>query len=490
MNTSSVPIPVALSDPSRKVALILAVAGAALAALFVTTPWVLAILAALVILVLSAIENEVFLLLVIILTPVSWVLRQDLPVRDLATAARLLVVAGFFLGRLLRGRTEFRKLLRIPITWTSVLFIGACVGSVLWGTGGWTHDSARTLVRFVSYMGFYFLILSWVNSRGRLQKVLIVLLTSTILVSAFAIFQEIIGGYTSFWLALNPPDEGFVSWEGRAPSFLSYANSLAGYLNLLLPFALACCFVGTKAWKKTGGWTLLLGAIALACTQSRGGIVAFGCVIGLAIFLFVPGWPKRILFAAGLIALALSVFFLGSLLNPAHLGEIEEITAASRLLFWVTAWNFFLGSPMWGIGIGNFQALYGWEIDPLLIPSGQFGVHNLYLQFLSEAGLLGFLAFSVLLIVAIREARRQWHASPDFLGRALGFGVLGATVAMLVHGFVDFVMEASPQFGTVFWVLFALLVANGRLAGGSSPQARESACGVLRNAPTMSGAPG
>jgi len=41
----------------------------------------------------------------------------------------------------------------------------------------------------------------------------------------------------------------------------------------------------------------------------------------------------------------------------------------------------------------------------------------------------------------------------------VAFGVLGAVLSVLVHGFVDFLFQVSPQFGTQFWLLLAMLVA-------------------------------
>jgi hypothetical protein len=44
----------------------------------------------------------------------------------------------------------------------------------------------------------------------------------------------------------------------------------------------------------------------------------------------------------------------------------------------------------------------------------------------------------------------------------LAFGVLGAILSVLLHGFVDFLFQVSPQFGTLFWALLALLVVSAR----------------------------
>jgi O-antigen ligase len=103
------------------------------------------------------------------------------------------------------------------------------------------------------------------------------------------------------------------------------------------------------------------------------------------------------------------------------------------------------------------------------VPPGIFDVHNLYLQLLAETGILGFAAFFSLIFLAGREARRQWRAAHGDLDRALSFGVLGAILTVLIHGSVDFLFRVSPQFGTLFWMLLALLVANASVEARERP---------------------
>ena len=453
-------LPYARRDVGYRAAVVLSLTSAAAAALFVLVHWSIAVFGALVLLILAAFASDRFVLFIVFLTPLSWVLSADLPVRDVMTSARLVFVVGFFLGRLFRGQLRFRHLLVSTVSKASLLFVVAASLSVLFGTEGWTHESARTMTRLISYVAFYFFVLAWADSEERVRKLATLLFASTIVVAAFGIFQEIVGGYTSLWLFLNPPDEGFVPWNNRVPSFLSYTNSLAGYLNLILPFALGCYAIGSSGeWKKLGAWTLVLGGITLGLTQSRGGLVAFGCALALAIFYFVESWRKQLVLLAGLLVLASGFYALGGVLSPTHLGEIGDATGASRLLFWATAWDLWVHSPVFGVGFGNFQMLYGSYIHVSWIPEGQFGVHNLYLQLLSETGLIGFLAFVLLAFFAVREARRQLR-SKDSFNKVLGFGIIGMIATLFVHGFVDFVVEVSPQFGTLFWTLLALLAAN------------------------------
>ncbi|MGD0226640.1 MAG: O-antigen ligase family protein [Terriglobia bacterium] len=448
----------------------LGMVGAGAAALFICAHWSIALVGAVVVLVLSAVESEPFLLFIIFLTPLGWWLMTEGQLRDLPGAVRSLVIVGFFLSRLWRGRVGVRRLLSSSPAWASLFFLGAIMVSIIFVKGGWSDYSAHGLYRIGSCLGFFFLISAWADSPERVRKILLVLLYSTIITSVFAILQEIVGGFTSFWLYLNPPGDDLVEWKWRATSFLNYPNSLAGYLNLVLPFALACYVLGQGKWKKLGGWTVGLGFVALLGTQSVGGLLAFVSILVLAVFCFARNRKKRLVLLAGICASVCLLYVQKQVLNPAHTEEAFGSEALSRLVLWGTAWGYFMHSPVTGIGWGNFVGLYGSDLSAFSawIPPGQFAVHNIYLQLLAETGLVGFAAFFYLVGQSWRQAWGQLRSSRDFLDLALAFGVLGALLSVLVHGFVDFLFQVSPQFGSLFWGLLGLQAASARLGSPDS----------------------
>jgi O-antigen ligase len=472
MNTRSLRFPIPQPFSGGMMPLVLGLFAAALGALSVLAPWTIGLLCAIAILVLSAVESNLFLLGVIFLIPVGWSTRISFPLGggaahlDFATTARLIVFVGFFTGRMLRGRLDLRKLWREPLTRATFVLAGVAFASVIFGGYGLTYGSLRALVRLLSYIGFYLFLVLWVNSRQRLRTVAFMILSSTILVAVFGIFQEIVGDYTAFWLYLNPPPDLFPPMEHRVPSFLNYSNSLAGYLNLVLPFALAGCFLGKENWKRLSAWTVGLGTVTLACTQSVGGLVAFSCVIVAAAYAFIKSRPRRALLLVGVLVFALGFYAARETLNPAHVEASVGYDAGTRLILWDTAWNLFVHSPIIGVGWGNFVEIYGSYLSSFpWIPPGVFEAHNIYLQFLAETGVVGFTVFFLFIFRAWRQGLRQLRFARDVFDKALGFGVLGAIITMLVHGIVDFLFQASNQFGTLFWALVALLVVSVRLQG-------------------------
>ena len=437
---------------------------AGVAALFVCERWSLAAFIAFVVVLLAATENESFLLLTIFSIPLGSAVRAGGPLHDIPGTIRLLTVIGFFLGRGLRNRLDLTRLLHAPISQISVCFFGVALASVVFADEGWTYDAARGLYRLASYIGFFLFVVEWAKgSRERVRKILQVLLYSTIMTAGFAIFQEFIQGHTSFWLHLYPPDENYGNWDGRATSFLNYSNSLAGYLNLLMPVALALSIVGKGSWRKLGIWSLLLGFAALLSTQSVGGLAAFLAVIVLAAFGFAKGPRSRLVLLVAIVLLISVLYGARTILNPSHMAGAVGPDAVSRLVMWNTAWNFFLGSPVLGIGWNNFTALYGFYTASMSfwIPPGLYAVHNIYLQLLAETGFVGLIVFLYLLLRCWIDSNAYRRVSTDCVDKALAFGVQGAIVAVLVHGSVDFLFQASPQFGTLFWGVLGLGLANG-----------------------------
>ena len=470
MSTNSIPLPDVRNFPERALALLLGAAAAGFAALIGAGHWMFPVFAGLIVFVLSAMESEAFFLTMIFLIPVGWLAKIDFPLGgrdarvDFATGARVLLVAGFFAGRIWRGQFSLRKLFGSRIAQLSMLFAMVAVASVLFAPSGVTYGSFKAVIRLFSYIGFFEFILVWVDSWERIQTVALTILSSTILVCIFGVIQEIVGDYTSFWLYLNPPEDWFLPMEHRVPSFLNYSNSLAAYLNLVLPAAMACCAFSRRRLRVLGGVVLAMGFVTLLCTQSLGGLAAFGAVVVLGILFLIRTWKARTLICSCIVAIAGSFYVYYEILNPAHEGASFGYDQVTRLLLWGVAWNLFTQSPVLGVGWGNFVELYGPYLkDFSFIPAGIFATHNTYLQFLTETGIVGFVTFFGLLFQSARQAIRQFRSATFAMEKVLAFGVFGGIVALCVHGLVDFFFHVSPQFGTLFWTLLALLVASGSL---------------------------
>lgn len=102
--------------PGRTPELIIGILASLAAAAFICVHWSVAVVGGLAILALSFAENEQFILWVIFLLPVGRIVSADVPVKNVTVALRVLVVAGFFLGRLFRGQWDGKAIWGSPIS--------------------------------------------------------------------------------------------------------------------------------------------------------------------------------------------------------------------------------------------------------------------------------------------------------------------------------------------------------------------------------------
>ena len=453
-------------NASRRTEALIGLAASAIAALAGVVTSFFFFVAGFAVLLLSAAEMDSFLLAMIFLVPLQWRLENGLAV---ASAFRVFFILGFFLGRVARWRIGVRELLRQPLSRASLFFLAAGIASLVFGKPGWMDGAPEGIARLASYVGFYFVILSWVNSEKRLRRVLGVMLVSTTALAAFAFVQILVGGFTSFWSRLNPGVEDIAAWMGRPSSFLDTPNNFAFYLNVVLPLALACWWLGQPGLKQLGATAFCFGFVAILLTQSRGGTVTLGLTFLLAVFGLVKSRGRQLLLAAGLCLLTFVLYLAGSALSPEHLGGIEDTSSLGRLILWAAAWNIFAGSPLFGAGLWNFQKIYGEYIQTSFLPPMILGTHNIYFQLLSETGICGFAAFLGLIVIGFRNALRLQRSS-DHLGKLLGFAVFWSLCSVLIHGVVESPLENSA-IGTSLWILLALVAAKIRLdAGQPLPQ--------------------
>jgi O-antigen ligase len=412
----------------------------------------------LVVAVFSYFQVDQFLYVVVFLLPLSPVISTGLPLHNISSIVHFSMFAGFFVKQLAAGRSLREWFFEEPLNRWSILFVGVVLFCSL-AFRSPTTSSLRASSELVAGLCFLLTIGSWVRTEAQVKKILYAILISGVAVACFGFYQRIIGYYGDFYFWLYPKQaEVLEPWTGRITSVLNYSNSLAGFLNLILPISLGLLLIPVTTRLRTAAViSLSCCAAALVLTASRGGFASFLAVLLLgAIYVARQSRTRRWLLIGGIITALLGlILFFGLVRTP---WVEEDQSAAMRLLFWGFAATLFLGSPLVGVGYGNFRDLYNF---PGIAP-GVFDVHNLYLQLLSETGIFGFLAFGFLVVLVIRRCGRNLRRSYLDLQTVVNFAALGAVVALLLHGFVDFLFIVSPQFTALFWLILALVVVAGR----------------------------
>jgi O-antigen ligase len=443
---------------------LIAVAAVATIALVVSDPIFLVVALCIGLALAAIFRFEWFVYAQVFLLP--WYPLQDLnlPIRDISLVLRFVLLAGVFMIRQRQGKPWREWILGGRIRKAVWIFAAIVTASLLISALGPNLMAVRSLARLFSYLAFFLALIGWIDDRQQIESIIKAMLLSTIGVALFGFYQVWDKGYTDLYYHLYPLQEDSLDeWSGRITSFLFHFNSLAGYLNLALPFSLGCMVLAKERGMRYLATVChgLTGA-ALYFTGSRGGLIAYGGMLVVSLWFLKP---RRVAILRVLLAAALSVAVVLSLQREsaggARLQEVDEFTSASRLALWGAAGAMFIQHPVLGVGYGNYRSLYG-DYIPGAAPD-QLDAHNLYLQFLSETGVIGFAIFLVVIILFARMAIKLAR-SPDPFDCLVGIGMGGALTATLIHGMVDYLFNVSPQFGALFWLVLALgFVAFERL---------------------------
>jgi O-antigen ligase len=137
----------------------------------------------------------------------------------------------------------------------------------------------------------------------------------------------------------------------------------------------------------------------------------------------------------------------------------------SRVKLWEATLRMLRDHPVLGTGLSGFARSIGpyrggVYSEALIYP------HNILLNFWTETGLLGVVAFGWLLVQGFRSTLRGWRECLDGW-RPLQLGVLLALVAIVVHGMVD-VPYWKNDLSFEFWALLGLSWAG--LRWGRAPR--------------------
>lgn len=441
----------------RRTELLLVTASVGLTLAAYLSPLALALVAGAAVLFLASMRFRPLLLAIVFAMPVNPYLSWNLPIKDLQTLLRLCLFAGAFLARQRAGEPLRPWLFSGRIT-RAVLgyFAIAVIASTVLNHP--TGEAARELMRLGSYLCLYYAILDWARAEHDLKAILQALLISSVAVTVFGFYQEASGGYSPLYRALYPIQDAALAippWSGRITSFLSHYNGLAAYLNMVVPFC-----IGLAVWARDrfsrilGGTCFVLASVAILLTQSRGGLLAYVSILLVSACLLPRTRGARLRWATAVVLFSIASALVAGLIFK-RLAGVDSYTEITRLAIWAGAGMLFAGSPILGVGYGNFKLAL---TSAITVPDGfMLDAHNLYLELLAETGVAGFAVFAVLVVVCLRHARRMLHDSGQEMTGIVGFAVIAALGSVLVHGMVDYVFHNSPQCAAMFFLLLALL---------------------------------
>lgn len=362
------------------------------------------------------------------------------------------------------------KLLWPPLTWWILAFSIYAVARYF--TSEIEYVARKELLRIVVYT---FLFLVVVNNLHRQESTQIVSFTMIGLgagISCYAVYQFLTDS-PYVWHFIKP--EGY---KGRGGGTYICPNHLAGFLEMLLPLALAYTLAGRGKilTKILLGYAALLILAGIGATVSRAGWAACGLSLVLLFGVLAMQRGRRLPALVLLCVLVAGGIFFVVKADPLKKRFSTNSTAGlteldMRLELWDAAIRMWKENPWFGAGPGHYDARFR-AFRPFRIQMQPDRAHNEYLNIVADWGVAG----GVLVLGGLatlgwsvfrtwRHVKRSENQVGTGLSNKFAF-VLGGSVGLLalaMHSLLDFNMQI-PGNAVLAVTLAALLVCHLRFA--------------------------
>jgi O-antigen ligase len=360
-----------------------------------------------------------------------------------------------------------------PVCWWVLVFTAYAVARYL--TADVEYLARLELGRVVIYAVLFLICVNNLYRQGAIRLVIYALTVLAVGEAALAIYQFVTHAPT-LWGVKRPE----VYLERGSGTFVC-PNHLAGFLEMVLPLALAYTVAGrgkvlTRVFL---GYAVLIMTAGIALSLSRGGWIAAG--VGLVLLLMLLArtarqWLGLAAAVALLVGLGLALYSRSTTMQfrvesfRVLMGGFKTDVRYGLFTAAVKMWQ---EHPWFGVGPAHYDARFrAYRPEAWQYQVRPERVHNDYLNTLADWGMVGGLLVagavgSVALSLGLhwRRLRRIRKDQADGEGEVLPF-VAGATAslgALLVHSAWDFNMQI-PANAILALTLLALLATHGRFA--------------------------
>jgi O-antigen ligase len=369
-----------------------------------------------------------------------------LPALAVLQPAKMLALGSlgvFALSKVLRRDVGFARLAYNP--WMAALTFAVFASGFI-GTSP-SESLAQATDVFVKIVILYVLITNLVDSERRARALQL----------SISMLCAGLGGY-ALWAKVS----GNATVEGSRAALvglLGDPNDLALTILMATPFLFTATLESRGAKRVFFGTSAFLALGGVVSTLSRGGLLG----LFSATYLLLRSYGvSRTKIGVALMVAAVPVVAASGLTERASgaVGgdEIDE-SAQGRLDAWKAGGRMVMRRPVLGVGFGRFPDNFdAYSSNPVFW--GRHETHNSYIKAVSETGLLGFVPFMALIVLAVVDARRlerEGRPSPRGLGRALRLGMLPNLAGFLVSAFF-----LSQCWGWFLYILVAQVAATSR----------------------------
>jgi len=231
---------------------------------------------------------------------------------------------------------------------------------------GWFGGAVEQFTLFAPSLVAFVVLANATTTPRRLRWIMVLFTASAALMAVHGVRQKEAG---VGWTGMPLVDDGRIQYLG----IFSDPNDLAMLFVICLPMAVYLAsrggLLGLRRLLWLGVGLLLLYGIYL--TNSRGGMLAVAAMLGTWLWMRRGPLSALAVAACGLVAMRLL---------PSRLNELEvgEQSASGRVEAWYEGIQMFIGSPLYGVGTGNFTNHH------------YLTAHNSLVLVLAENGIIGF----------------------------------------------------------------------------------------------------
>ena len=270
--------------------------------------------------------------------------------------------------------------------------------------------------------------------------------------------------------------------RGRARGSFGHPNTLATFLALALPGALALGLHGRVSWRPVALVAFVAMLFGISLSLSRGGLLAICGALGMML-LWAP-------FRRGVAAAAVVVALLYAA-GAQPIGASQQIETVTqrlatvgysaagvdpRFYVWERTPRLVADSLPFGVGANNFELVgprYGLVLGAAAEDPYEHA-HNIPLTFLAELGIAGFIA-SIWGAVLIAQMLARTYRRSGAERRGLVLAVAAALFALVLQGMVDYTLRSNVIVALIFALAGCAVVLARATEEAEPPQDRATA---------------
>ena len=354
------------------------------------------------------------------------------------------------------------------ITVPTIMIILAGIISMLQATD--LMKSIFDIIQHVKVLIFFIFLANHLRSREDIQFVVKIFFVGILIQMVFISLQYFKGTNIGL-LGLGEPQtvldfEMEASDVPRPGGTIGHCNHISRYVGLLLPVAIVLAYIKTTAkMKLLAIVTSLAGIQILILSLSRsawaGLAVSIVAIAPLMISrrLLSPRLLRNILIS---IVLFVAVVFCFRGIIVGRLTSYDFGSGRTRLTTAKVALKIIQDHPFIGVGINNYGEVLEqyWDAEDSF--TRKAAVHNTFLLYAAEIGVIGLIAYLLLLFGLFDQIRRATRAKDRFL-TAVAVGFAGGFVAMLLMALSDKSYKENFPLMMIFWGMAAIIVAINQI---------------------------